>query len=81
MNQVELLDCTLRDGGYAVKWNFGSNTIVNIYSRLVSSGVDIIELGYLRDWEEFDCNKTSLPKVKDFDKVFDLKFLFHKNTP
>lgn len=74
MNQVELLDCTLRDGGYAVKWNFGSNTIVNIFSRLVSSGVDIIELGYLRDWEEFDNNKTSLPKVKDFDAVFDVNF-------
>ncbi|MBR4517562.1 MAG: aldolase catalytic domain-containing protein, partial [Victivallales bacterium] len=74
MNQVELLDCTLRDGGYAVKWNFGSNTIVNIFSRLVSSGVDIIELGYLRDWEVFDNNKTSLPKVKDFDAVFDVNF-------
>lgn len=72
MNQVKLLDCTLRDGGYAVKWTFGHNTIVNIYSRLISAGIDIIELGYLRDWEAFDINRTSLPRVSDFDKVFDL---------
>ena len=69
MNNVKLLDCTLRDGGYAVKWTFGHNTIVNIFSRLVASGVDIIELGYLRDWEPFDLNRTSLPSVKDFDRV------------
>ena len=72
MNNVKLLDCTLRDGGYAVKWTFGHNTIVNIFSRLVASGVDIIELGYLRDWEPFDINRTSLPSVKDFDRVYDL---------
>lgn len=72
MNNVMLLDCTLRDGGYAVKWTFGHNTIVNIFSRLVASGVDIIELGYLRDWEPFNSNRTSLPSVKDFDRVYDL---------
>lgn len=74
MNQVKLLDCTLRDGGYPVKWTFGHNTIVNIFSRLIASGMDIIELGYLRDWEQFDPNRTSLPTVRDFDRVYDVNF-------
>ena len=74
MNKVELLDCTLRDGGYATNWTFGHNSIVNIFSRLVASGVDIIELGYLRDFEEFNIDRTSLPTVSDFDRVFNIDF-------
>lgn len=74
MNKVELLDCTLRDGGYATNWTFGHNTILNIFSRLVSSGVDVIEVGYLRDFEEFNIDRTSLPTVKDFDRVYNIDF-------
>ena len=49
MSKIKLLDCTLRDGGYLNDWKFGSQTIVSIFERLVSSGVDIIEVGFLDD--------------------------------
>ena len=42
-----LLDCTLRDGGYLNDWEFGYDNIVNIYERLVSAKVDIIEVGFI----------------------------------
>ena len=69
--RIGLLDCTLRDGGYIVGWTFGSNTIINIYSRLVASGVDIIELGYLREKEPFSPDRTGIPSVADIARVYD----------
>ena len=44
-----LLDCTLRDGGYVNDWEFGRDNITNVFERLVSSGVDAIEIGFLDD--------------------------------
>ena len=46
-DNIKLLDCTLRDGGYINDWNFGHENIVNIFERLVGAGVDIIETGFL----------------------------------
>ena len=42
-----LLDCTLRDSGYAINWQFGLQIMRSIVSKLISSGVDVIELGFL----------------------------------
>lgn len=47
MKNISLLDCTLRDGGYVNDWNFGRETMICIFERLVSAGVDIIEVGFL----------------------------------
>lgn len=71
MARISLLDCTLRDGGYVVNWAFGSNTIINIYSRLIASGVDIIELGYLREKDAFSIDRTSIPSVADISRIYD----------
>lgn len=70
---VKLLDCTLRDGGYACNWTFGNSTILNIYYKLQMSNVDIIELGYLRDYEEYSNDRTSIPNVRDIDRIFNIQ--------
>ena len=44
MGKIQLLDCTLRDGGYLNDWAFGHNNIVTIFERLVSAGLDIVEI-------------------------------------
>ena len=46
-HKIQLLDCTLRDGGYVNDWNFGKDTTAYLFERLVSSKVDIIEVGCL----------------------------------
>ncbi len=51
MAEIKLLDCTLRDGGYINDWNFGAYTIREIMAKLIESGVDYIEVGFLRDCE------------------------------
>ena len=47
MNDIRLLDCTLRDGGYVNDWNFGHDNLVSIFERLVDANVDMIEIGFL----------------------------------
>ncbi|MDR1700687.1 MAG: aldolase catalytic domain-containing protein, partial [Lachnoclostridium sp.] len=49
MKQVQLLDCTLRDGGYLVDAKFGDTAIKGIIRGLTESGIDVIECGFLKD--------------------------------
>lgn len=51
MNNIKLLDCTLRDGGYINDWGFGFHTIRDIIKKLVDSQVDYVEVGFLRNCE------------------------------
>ena len=43
---VEMLDCTLRDGSYAVDFQFTEDTITSVLAGLEASGVRFIELGH-----------------------------------
>lgn len=47
MNQIQVLDCTLRDGGYCNQWNFGLENEKKITEKLKLAGIDIIECGFL----------------------------------
>ena len=58
MSNIKLLDCTLRDGGYVNNWEFGSDNIQWIISKLQKSNIDIIEIGYIRDYEKDSIEKT-----------------------
>ena len=52
---VQVLDCTLRDGGYINNWEFGRRAIASILDKLEAGGIDIIECGFL----------TSRPRGED----------------
>ncbi len=43
---VEILDCTIRDGGYINNWNFDKKVVRELYRSISKAGVDYIELGY-----------------------------------
>ncbi len=49
MNNIRILDCTLRDGGYVNDFNFGRGNIRRIISCLQDAEVDIVECGFLED--------------------------------
>ena len=68
MNNISLLDCTLRDGGYLNDWEFGRNNIVSIFERLVASRVDFIEVGFIDERREYDPNRTIFPDVKSITR-------------
>lgn len=67
---ISLLDCTLRDGGYVNDWLFGHDALVNIFERLVSAGVDIIEVGFIDDRRPFDYDRSIFPDTAAVEKVF-----------
>ena len=46
LNNINLLDCTLRDGGYYNNWDF-SNELVNKYLKAISkSKIKFSEIGF-----------------------------------
>lgn len=49
---MKVLDCTLRDGGYVNHFAFGIKSVQQIVAALTSSGVEYIEVGFLRDHKE-----------------------------
>lgn len=57
MSKIQILDCTLRDGGYINDFRFGKQGIKKIISQLTLAGIDIVECGFLEDGEyDEDCS-------------------------
>lgn len=66
---IQLLDCTLRDGGYVNDWKFGRSTIVCVLERLIQAHVDVIEVGFLDDRRKFDPGRTIQPDTECFNNL------------
>ena len=43
---TKLLDCTIRDGGHLIGWNFSEDCVKASYHAAVEAGVDYFEVGY-----------------------------------
>lgn len=67
---IKLLDCTLRDGGYVNDWKFGHNNAISMLERLVTSGVDIIEIGFLDQRRPFDIERSIMPTTECVEKIY-----------
>ena len=67
-NSINLLDCTLRDGGYVNEWNFGYKNILYILNNLISGGVRHIELGYLKNGS-FNDNVALFSNLDEVNRV------------
>lgn len=70
MRTIQLLDCTLRDGGYINDWEFGRDNLVSIFERIVDAGIDIIEIGFLDERRIFDSNRSIMPNTKCVEKIY-----------
>jgi 4-hydroxy 2-oxovalerate aldolase len=63
MDKYNLLDCTLRDGGYITNWNFSNNdTIKEIIAGLINVNLDYVEVGYLN-------NRPYVPNTVVFNNI------------
>lgn len=66
---VQVLDCTIRDGGYINNWDFSPKMVRDVYQRLSMAGVDFVEIGF-RDAENTGkplwrrCPEEQLRKIK-----------------
>ncbi|MBQ9334414.1 MAG: aldolase catalytic domain-containing protein [Lachnospiraceae bacterium] len=66
MDNIRLLDCTLRDGGHVNNSIFGFDVIKSIIEDLVNARMDIIEVGFL-------CDEPTSKDVSKFSSITELK--------
>lgn len=69
MNNIKLLDCTLRDGGYINEWDFEAANIKMVINKLTKANIDIIECGFLEDFQEYDNDKSLFNDVQQIKHV------------
>ncbi len=68
MGKIHLLDCTLRDGGYINNWAFGEDTIKGVIRKLEATGIEMIEVGFMRD-QAYNPNQSLFPTIEAFKNV------------
>ena len=72
MGKIRIMDHILQEGGYMRDWSFGKSVIHDIVERLTDCGVDIIDLGYLRN-EKPSAHRTVYPSVRRLSKAIGFK--------
>jgi YrbI family 3-deoxy-D-manno-octulosonate 8-phosphate phosphatase len=45
-SEINLLDCSIRDGGYRNNWNFSDSEVSKMYSSISDSGIEYFEIGF-----------------------------------
>ena len=68
---IEVLDCTLRDGGYVNDWNFGYDLISHIANKLSNSNIEIIECGYLSETKESTIDKSIFSSIEEAERALE----------
>lgn len=63
MENINILDCTLRDGGYINDWNFKRQNIKKIINNLFKSRIEIVECGFLNNKREYSEDRSVFDTV------------------
>ncbi|MDP6932662.1 MAG: aldolase catalytic domain-containing protein [Myxococcota bacterium] len=56
--RVQVLDCTIRDGGICNDWQFDHDMVGRVFRALVTAGIDYMEVGYRTSEGIFDRSKV-----------------------
>lgn len=59
MKNIQILDCTLRDGGRIIDCAFPDEEIREVSKKLANAKIDIIEVGFIRDNRKVDYKGNS----------------------
>ena len=68
-NDLKLLDCTLRDGGYVNDWNWGYHTARAIIRFLTKAKVDFVEVGFLRNVDGYNEDVTVCNTIEELNRL------------
>ena len=66
MNNVKILDCTFRDGGYYNNWDVSTSFAKNYLNVLSKSSVDVIEIGFRKPISNIGSGPSGLKKIGKF---------------
>lgn len=73
MNNVSILDCTLRDGGYCNEWRFGFDNIKRIISGLIEANIEIVECGFITNKYSYDPEVTKYNTLDEVARIIPVK--------
>ena len=73
MGKVNLLDCTLRDGGYVNDWMFGEDTIKGFCQKIGQTGIEFFEVGFLKG-DSYNSDKAVFPTVESYIPMITPKY-------
>ena len=68
-NDLKLLDCTLRDGGYINDWKWGFQAARVIIQTLVKAKIDVVETGFLRNVESYNPDTTVCNHIEELNRL------------
>ena len=68
LDKINILDCTLRDGGYVNDFTFGKDVISGFLNKISKTNVECVEIGFLKG-DKLDENKTIFPTIESVDNV------------
>ncbi|MCR5268425.1 MAG: aldolase catalytic domain-containing protein [Lachnospiraceae bacterium] len=69
MKRVNVLDCTLRDGGYCNNWMFGLDNARRIVAGLIGANVEFIECGFLTNRVDYDPERTKFTSMEQLSRI------------
>ena len=67
--EIKLLDCTLRDGGIVINFDYGEERMQWIKNTLETSGVDFIECGYIDEKKGSSSGRTCFDNEVSIEKT------------
>lgn len=68
-SNLKLLDCTLRDGGYVNNWEWGFQGARTIIQALVKAKIDVVEVGFLRDVNEYNPDLSVCNHIEELNRL------------
>lgn len=69
MKEIQILDCTLRDGGRVIDCAFRDEQTTGLIKRLMQAQIDIIEVGFLRNVMDFHGNSTFFGTIEQVEQI------------
>ena len=69
MNNIHVLDCTLRDGGYCNEWHFGFENARKIVNGLLEANIDIVECGFITNKVKYDSDITRFNTLEEIARI------------
>lgn len=75
MSNIQVLDCTLRDGGYCNNWCFGKTNIQSVISGLTEAKVNFVECGYISNKQEYQIDRTVFRSINDIESLLPTKLM------
>ena len=72
MGKINILDCTLRDGGYINNFAFDNTHIISIIKQLQDAKIDIVECGFL------DSENGKVENLTRYDRCETINALLNK---